>query len=105
MYTSQLSDSAGNLKRYSILKRERGNSAKGRLPLWYHNLKARWTRPETHSLPQHQNRHQCKWLESTKTIEEVQVITPLHHQRQTLHSQLIDIHPASHERWTHCRLA
>jgi len=33
MFTSQLSDGQGNLKKYSTLKRERGNSTKGRLPL------------------------------------------------------------------------
>src|SRR6266487_6740664 len=104
MFTSQLADNAGNMKKYSALKKERGNSTKGRLPLWYHNLRARWSNPATHSLPQHQNKHPCKWLESTKTTEEVQVITPLHPQCQTHHCQLIDTYPESHERWTECKL-
>src|SRR6266487_5145526 len=74
MYTSQLSDGTGNIKRYSALKKEKGNSTKGRLPLWYHNLRARWFHPMTHSLLQYQNKYQYKWLESTNTTEEVQVI-------------------------------
>src|SRR6266487_4257688 len=105
MFTSQLADNAGNMKKYSALKKERDNSTKGRLPLWYHNLRARWPNPATHSLPQHQNKHSCKWLESTKTTEEIQVITPLYPQRQTLHCQLIDIHPESHAHWANCRTA
>src|SRR6266487_2278126 len=105
MFTSQLADNAGNMKKYSALKKERGNSTKGRLPLWYHNLRARWSNPATHSLPQHQNKHPCKWLESTKTMEEIQVITPLYPQCQILYCQLIDIHPESHIHWTNCRTA
>src|SRR6266487_5969391 len=105
MYISQLADNTENMKGYSMLKRERGNSTKGRLPLWYHNLRTRWSHPTTHSLPPRQNKHACKWLESTKTTEEIQVITPLHSQRQSLKCQLIDTHPESHAQWTHNRLA
>ncbi len=57
MYTSQLSDKQGNIKKYSMLKRERDNSTKGRLSLWYYNLRARWSHPTTHSLPPSQNRY------------------------------------------------
>ena len=58
-----------------------------------------------HSLPSHQNKYAYKWLESTKTTEEIQVITSLHSQYQSLNCQLIDTHSESHVQWTHNRLA
>jgi len=103
MFTSQLADTNGQIKRYATLKRERGNSTKGRLPLWYKNLRERWNQPETHTMPSHQNKHVRKWRESTEVTEEIQVITPNHPQRTDYQGQLIDIHPDGIAQWNRTR--
>src|SRR6185295_11990884 len=92
MFFDQLFDlNNGNLIPYSKLKLTNGQSARGRTPEWYNNIRIRWDGSVYRDTPNTQNKHPRKWKMLTEVHEEILVITSQHYLAETCGSTHTDI--------------
>ena len=90
---------------YSRLKLTSGQSARGRTPEWYNNIRIRWDGSAYRDTPNMQNKHSRKWKMSTEVHEEIPVITPHHYLAETCGSTHTDIAHSQEEEWMHLKFA
>ena len=106
MFFDQLfSSDNGDLIPYSRLKLTNGQTARGRTPEWYNNIKTRWDGFTFRNIPDHQNRHPRNWKFSTEVHEDILVITPLHYLAEACGSVHTDIAQSQEEEWIHQKSA